>query len=420
VEIEIMKKWCIWMLVCLVGISACAATGESTGTFAATLPDGNIVELIGLRNYSIRDLEKFKDRNYPWWRPDGTALTEPPDIGSGRTSSGNTYWFVMRVEGNEDCDFKAVGPYDVDLTVQPVRRKAQGFDDADLRYFTLRFSPSQTQGDIKLGVACGDWQIADRWSIEPDWTPYNGSIGSSDQLILRCPEQVGSDVVTEVTQIITERTTRLVLFDRDGNQYESAGETGGKGVGLVRYVHRFRNMDKKNIEHIEFQVRPYQFWITFSNVSLQAEHKTQVKVDIKQPGTLLKGDALPEFDNIKIDFTTEDNKGRRLLICFFDMNQRPSRNCINELSKRTGQLKEKDVAIIAAQALKISQDSLDEWTKENSISFPVGIIERDMEKTSFAWGVRSLPWLILTDRRHLVIDAGFGLGELDDKLNAAN
>jgi len=184
-----MKQWCICMLACLVGIPAFAATDGIAAEFAATLPDGTTVELIGLRNYSIQDLEKFKDRNYPWWRPDGTALVEPPDRFKGRTSSPRAYWFVIRVKEGEGHDFKAVGPYDDDLTVQPVRQKAQGFEKDDLRYFSLRFSPNQTHGDIKVGVASGDWQIADRWSIEPDWTPYNLSLESSDQFVLRFPSR---------------------------------------------------------------------------------------------------------------------------------------------------------------------------------------------------------------------------------------
>ena len=418
-ETEVMKQWCICMLAWLAGIAVFGATDASAAEFSATLPDGTTVELIGLRNYSIQDLEKFKDRNYPWWRPDGTVLSEPPDTGKWRTSDTGSYWFVIRVEGGKNCDFKAVGPHDNDLTVQPVRRKAQGFEEDDLRYFSLRFSPNQTQVDIQLGIACGDWQIADRWSIEPDRTPYDMSLGSSDQLVLRCPEQVGQDVVAEVTQIVTERTTRLVLFDRDGNQYESGGETGGEGVGLIRHVHRFRNLDRKSIEHMEFQVRPYQYWITFSNVSLQAGQKTQPGVDIKQPGALLKGNALPGFDAIKLDCATEDSEGKILLICFFDMNQRPSRQCVSEMAKLSGQLKKKGISIVAIQATKIRRDKLDEWTKENNIPFSVGMIEENVEKTRFTWGVRSLPWLILTDSRHLVVDSGFGLSGLDDKIKAA-
>lgn len=415
-----MKRWSIWMFACFVGMSACTAASESTLKCAAILPNGTTIELIGLRNYSIRDLEKFKDRIYPWWKPDGTVLAEPPDTGRGRTSTTASYWLVIRVEGDTGSDFKAVGPYGDDLTVQHVRRKAPGFEKDDLRYFSLRFSPDQTQGDIKLGVASGDWETVDRWSIDPDWTPYNLNIGSSDQLILRCPEQVGSDVVAEVTQIVTERSTRLVLFDQDGNQYESEGEIGGKGEGLIRHVHRFRDFDRKNIEHIEFQVRPYQYWITFRNVSLQAKHKTEIKVDIQQPGVLLKGNILPGFDGIEFDSTLEDIEGRMLLICFFDLNQRPSRRCITEIAKEAETLKEKGIPIIAVQAAKIHRERLDEWIRSNNIPFSVGIIAKDVEKLRFTWGIRSLPWLILANNQHNVIGSGFSLTDLGKKIKTAN
>jgi hypothetical protein len=295
------------MLVCLAGISIFTATDGSAAEFTSTLPDGTTVELVGLRYFDKLDLEKFKDRDVPWWRPDGLSLHRPPNSWRGGEVGGDSHLFVIRVTGDSSSDCRVVGPWATLLSVQPVKRRAQGFEQDDLRQFTLRFASNQKQADIKLGLATGDWKVTDRWSIEPKWTPYNGSIGSSDQLVLRCPEQVGSDVVAEVTQIMTERVTRLVLFDQDGNQYESRGEIGGKGIGLIRYVHRFKNLDRKNVKHLEFQARPYDYWITFSNVSLEIGHKTQVKVDIKQPGALLKGDALPEFDNIKIDFTAEDN-----------------------------------------------------------------------------------------------------------------
>jgi len=43
------------------------------------------------------------------------------------------------------------------------------------------------------------------------------------------------------------------------------------------------------------------------------------------------------------------------------------------------------------------------------------MIQADEEKARFTWGVRSLPWLILTDKRHVVTAEGFALGELEDK-----
>jgi len=42
------------------------------------------------------------------------------------------------------------------------------------------------------------------------------------------------------------------------------------------------------------------------------------------------------------------------------------------------------------------------------------MIQGDEEKTRFNWGVNSLPWLILTDKNHIVVAEGLVLDELDD------
>jgi len=128
------------------------------------------------------------------------------------------------------------------------------------------------------------------------------------------------------------------------------------------------------------------------------------------------GATLPEFDGIKIDIDKEQIRNKKILVCFFDMEQRPSRNCILQLSKRAQEQSAKDVVIIAVQASKIERAKLDEWIKESEITFPVGIIEGDSEKVQFAWGVKSLPWLILTDIKHVVIAEGFSIDELDEKI----
>ena len=139
----------------------------------------------------------------------------------------------------------------------------------------------------------------------------------------------------------------------------------------------------------------------------------------KQPPSLV-GKSLPDFDGIKIDFSVEQAKGNMILAYFFDMNQRPSRNCIRELAKQAERLKQKGLTIVAVQALEIDENKLNEWVRENNISFPVGMIEGDAETTRFNWGVRSLPWLILTDREHIVRANGFAFSELDEKLKTIN
>ncbi|MBN2181915.1 MAG: hypothetical protein JW715_08360 [Sedimentisphaerales bacterium] len=135
-----------------------------------------------------------------------------------------------------------------------------------------------------------------------------------------------------------------------------------------------------------------------------------------EPVSLL-GKPLPNLKDIGIDPLPIDVNNKSMLVCFFDIQQRPSRNCILQLSKREQELKEKDVEIVAVQASKVEQEKLDEWIKENDIDFSVGIIEGDSEKTRFNWGVNSLPWLILTDKEHVVIAEGFNIDELDEKNN---
>jgi len=135
----------------------------------------------------------------------------------------------------------------------------------------------------------------------------------------------------------------------------------------------------------------------------------------KRPPSLL-GKHLPELKDLKIDLSPDNTDNQMLLVCFFDMQQRPSRNCITQLAKRVKELKQKSVTIFAVQASKIDKNKLDEWVKKYNVPFPVGKIEGDEEKIRFTWGVKSLPWLILTDRKHIINAEGFALSELDVKI----
>ena len=69
-----------------------------------------------------------------------------------------------------------------------------------------------------------------------------------------------------------------------------------------------------------------------------------------------------------------------------------------------------------AQPSKAKQEKLNEWVKENDIFFPAGIVQGDEEKTRFAWGASSLPWLILTNRKHIFQAEGFNINRLDEKI----
>ncbi|HCO96895.1 MAG TPA: hypothetical protein DIU00_23655 [Phycisphaerales bacterium] len=131
---------------------------------------------------------------------------------------------------------------------------------------------------------------------------------------------------------------------------------------------------------------------------------------------ILTGKPLPELNDMGINIVPEQIAGKVILVCFFDMNQRPSRNCIIELGRQAEELKEKGVTTVVIQASKVEANKLNEWIKKNDISFPVGMIQGDEEKTRFNWHVKSLPWLVLTDGNHVVTSEGFSVSELEDKI----
>jgi len=132
----------------------------------------------------------------------------------------------------------------------------------------------------------------------------------------------------------------------------------------------------------------------------------------------LKGNALPDFNDLNISLKQEDMKDKSILICFWDLEQRPSRNCIQELNKKAEELKHKNIVIIAVQASKTDKNSYNDWIKEHNINIPMSSIEAYSEITRYNWGVKALPWLILTNKEHIVTEEGLSINELYKKTDA--
>jgi protocatechuate 3,4-dioxygenase beta subunit len=140
----------------------------------------------------------------------------------------------------------------------------------------------------------------------------------------------------------------------------------------------------------------------------------------------LRGKSLPSLKDMGIDLPAPDaqhpfgaGEGKMLLVCFWDMGQRPSRYCLTQLAARADPLRQKGVWAVAIHAGQVEDSALRQWIEANKIPFPSGTIAGDIEKTKSAWGVSSLPHLILTDKKHTVIAEGLGLDDLDKQIEAA-
>lgn len=136
----------------------------------------------------------------------------------------------------------------------------------------------------------------------------------------------------------------------------------------------------------------------------------QNRVHAKQVSLI--GTKLPNLKDLGIDLPQSDIETKVILICFFDMNQRTSRHLMRQLARQSEQLQEEGVTVLAVQGAKLVKDTFNKWIKENDIRFSGGMIMDDTGKTLSTWGVKALPWLILTNRQHLVTAEGFALDEL--------
>ncbi|MBN1975412.1 MAG: redoxin domain-containing protein [Sedimentisphaerales bacterium] len=125
------------------------------------------------------------------------------------------------------------------------------------------------------------------------------------------------------------------------------------------------------------------------------------------------GKQIPGFEKIKsTDFQPEQANGKLLLVCFWDIEQRPSRQFILELEKQKETLQNKNIEILIVHAGTKAETEVNNWIQENNISFASGIVDGDPYNTLWVWGARGLPWLVLTDDKHVIAKAGFNIDEL--------
>lgn len=129
----------------------------------------------------------------------------------------------------------------------------------------------------------------------------------------------------------------------------------------------------------------------------------------------LTGQRLDQVERLA-SLVPEDATGKPLLVLFMNQQQRPSRRMVLELVKRMDLLGENGVEIVTVAVAMMDRANLDQWLAEHRVPFKVQILEGDFDEQRYAWGVKSLPWLILTDREHIVRAEGFGLNELDEKI----
>ena len=276
--------------------------------------------------------------------------------------------------------------------------------------YNLRFSPENHAAIIAYDVPVG----------KSDLKVTLSEGGTVNGRLLR--NEDGKKVPIASTEVKVEQSSRSSYshlgFDRDR-------KTVTDSQGRFRFDHlRTKMRDLRTSKSEQWEYTPRVWEISYGTTSKTIafyegpnieDVELLVEPDYSNPISLV-GKPLPDFENITIDFSPEQAQDKMLLICFWDMNQRPSRNCIIELGRQAEKLKEKGVTAVTIQVSNLDKNTLDEWVKKNDISIPVGMIQNEEQKTCFNWGVKSLPWLILAGSSSVVVAEGFGIDVLDDNI----
>jgi hypothetical protein len=272
--------------------------------------------------------------------------------------------------------------------------------------YNLRFAPAHLAALIVYDVPVGQKDLKVT-------LPEGGTVVGR---LLRIEK--GQKIPVPYAEVKVEQTSRI-SFSHLGFDQDRTTTTDADG--------RFR------IEHLCTQIRTDhnkavflpRTWKLFHGETSQTfafdDDATTKEVDLAIKPDLahappLVGRPLPSFDGIGISLGAGQIKGKRVLVCFFDWEQRPSRNGVLQLARQAQPLLEKGIMIAAVHVSKDTATGLQKWVADNKIPFPVGTIQGDREEVSFAWSIQSLPWLILTDANHTVTAEGFAPAELEKKL----
>ncbi|MBN1507120.1 MAG: carboxypeptidase regulatory-like domain-containing protein [Sedimentisphaerales bacterium] len=143
-------------------------------------------------------------------------------------------------------------------------------------------------------------------------------------------------------------------------------------------------------------------------VKIQDNRSGQLRIYRLSPSLL--GKAVEDFSEFSLP-SPPPAKGKPLLIAFVDLEQRPSRHILPRLAA----LRDR-VETIIIQAAPMTPDALAAWREKLNVSCEIGTITGDAEAVRRSWAATSLPWLILTDRKHVVRAEGFAADELEARI----
>ena len=131
----------------------------------------------------------------------------------------------------------------------------------------------------------------------------------------------------------------------------------------------------------------------------------------------LMDQPMGDLGEFNVPLTTGEISDKRVLVLFWNKDIYRCRVWAKELSKQREELAAKNIAIATVYSKPIDPGELAQWLGDNQIDLPVGTVpqdEKEAEKALKSWGVVMTPWLILTDKDHVVRSEALDLAQVEE------
>jgi hypothetical protein len=214
-----------------------------------------------------------------WWRPDGSTLEVSPYGSFGaKAYHGQTREFAIRVTNLADEEISYHWAFDPSASYaggyHP--RDKNGKQMKDLWAVAAEIDESIEKVTIRFGVSSGKWQTQVTCNSEGGSSTGRGGYAFA----FSRPYLQDNHTYVVVSDNMIEVPHRVVAIDKDGKIHEAVDRDTGSAGNIRQSTFGFKGLPIQNIQEFQFQTRHYQ-WVTFKNVSLQPDMKTNVQVGIE-------------------------------------------------------------------------------------------------------------------------------------------
>lgn len=254
-----------------------------------------------------------RDDNTPPWKPDGTPLNDPPEIGPGsymtplHDDSRLVRHFYQRTTTPEDL------PAGESVSIRYGGLTQHNIPAGDTTVVSVahRMDEDASRVDIDVGVAAGAWEPLAQTIAE------NGAQGTRKgvtyNILVGKPFKRDDAYHFTLTHDVVDLDKRVVVFDSLGKMHYTPGTGTSPGSGGTHMgEYSLGDVAPEEVRAVELQVREYE-WRTYRNIALRPvqEEKEQPRDQTATPQppeiTLTPHDYYKSGDSIYLRLSVENS-----------------------------------------------------------------------------------------------------------------